>query len=150
MKKNFKLKGFKGEVDMTSLVVPNSNFTWGELLHWKDFNYLDVRLPREVQHSYNIVNLIKKIQPIRETIGLSFKVTSGYRPDPYNRRAGGATRSKHKFGQAVDFMIVGLPKGVTHRHMASHIYYDLGFGGGVGGYSGWIHLDTGTRRKWGF
>ena len=150
MKQYFEIKGFKGTVDMKSPIIPGGNFTWGEMLHWDDFNYLDVRLPRTASHAYNIVNLAKAIQPIRETVGLAMTVTSGYRPDPYNRRAGGATRSQHKIGKAVDLHIIGLKPGVTHRHIAKHIYEDLGFNGGVGGYSSWIHLDIGNRRKWGF
>lgn len=151
MKKEFEIKGFNGTVDMSQPIIPGGSFTWGEMLHWKDFSYLDVRLPRTAKHSYNIINLAKAIQPIREKIGKPMIVTSGYRPDPYNRRAGGASRSQHKYGKAVDLNVRGLRDlGMNHRQLAKYIYEDLNFQGGVGGYSTWIHLDIGTRRKWGF
>jgi uncharacterized protein YcbK (DUF882 family) len=142
----FQIKGFKGLVDMRQPVIPGGNFTWGEFLHWDDFAYRDIRLPREAQHAYNLVNLAKSIQPVREHIGKPMKVTSGYRPDPYNRRAGGASNSMHKFGKAGDFHIPG----VNHYQLARELFYDYGFQGGVGGYPSWIHLDIGARRKWGF
>lgn len=152
MKKEFEIKGFNGTVDMTKSIIPGGNFTWGEMLHWEDFNYLDIRFPRAKSHSYNLVKLAKAIQPIRERLGVSMIVSSGYRPEPYNRRAKGDPRSKHKIGKAVDLVVPNLSKtGIkSHRALARYIYNDLGFDGGVGGYSGWIHLDVGNRRKWGF
>ena len=149
MKTLFEIPGFLGKVNMTKPIIEGGSFTWGELLHWDDFNKTDIRVPREAMHSYNLVNLAKTVQPVRDRVGKAFIVTSGYRPDPYNKRAGGAKNSMHKFGKAVDFVIPGFTA-TNYQILANDIYYDWGFKGGVGCYSGWLHLDIGTRRKWGF
>lgn len=146
MKTNFVIPGFLGTVDMRTPVIPGGNFTWGELLHWKDFNYNDIRVPREAKHAYNIVHLARALQDVREHLKKPMRVTSGYRPDPYNRRAGGASNSLHKFGMACDLHVPGE----NHYELAKHLYWHYGYEGGVGGYPSWIHLDIGSRRKWGF
>lgn len=146
MKTHFEIKGFLGTVDMRKPVIEGANFTWGECLHWKDFNYLDIREPREAKHAYNIVNLIKAVQPLREHLGMPMRVTSCYRPEPYNSRAGGVKNSKHLVGMAMDFWIPGQ----NHYALAKHIYDHYGWQGGVGGYPNFVHIDTGRRHKWGF
>lgn len=74
---------------------------------------------------------------------------SGYRSDKLNehlRKKGHhvAQRSQHVLGHAVDFRLVGVPVQTVLRVLrASH-------NGGVGFYpqSGFIHVDSGARRRW--
>jgi uncharacterized protein YcbK (DUF882 family) len=73
----------------------------------------------------------------------SVTVSSTCRSKKRNRRAGGARRSKHLTGNAVDFRVRGNYRAV-YAFLKSH--------GSVGGYKhyggGLFHIDTGPRRTW--
>ena len=51
-----------------------------------------------------ILNLpgIKALQKIRDALGASLNIASGYRCDSYNKRIGGSTNSNHPKGKAYD------------------------------------------------
>lgn len=70
-------------------------------------------------------------------------VNSTCRSKARNRAVGGAKRSKHLTGQAVDFRV---------RGNASAVYAYLKRSGSVGGLKhyggGLFHIDTGPRRSW--
>jgi len=70
-------------------------------------------------------------------------VNSTCRSKKHNRRVGGAKRSKHLTGDAVDFR-------VHSNYRAAYAY--LKQASGVGGYKhyggGLFHIDTGPRRTW--
>lgn len=74
---------------------------------------------------------------------------SGYRSDKLNellRKKGRhvAQHSQHVLGHALDFRLVGVDTRLLLRHMrATH-------DGGVGFYpqSGFVHVDSGARRRW--
>jgi hypothetical protein len=78
-------------------------------------------------------------------------INSGYRSPEYNAKVDGAERSRHMFGDAVDFGIAGLTP--EERAILSGAMVDVGLGGGgVGGYHGshgHLHLDGGPSRSWG-
>ena len=73
----------------------------------------------------------------------SVTVSSTCRSKSRNRRVGGAKRSKHLSGNAVDFRVHGRYK-AAYAFLKSH--------SGVGGYKhyggGLFHIDTGPRRTW--
>jgi hypothetical protein len=51
----------------------------------------------------NLLQLCKKVlQPLREHIGESIKVSSGYRSPDLNKKIGGSKSSQHCLGQAAD------------------------------------------------
>jgi uncharacterized protein YcbK (DUF882 family) len=70
-------------------------------------------------------------------------VNSTCRSRSHNRRVGGASRSYHLTGQAVDFRI--------HQNIGA-AYASLRASGSVGGLKhyggGLFHIDTGPRRSW--
>ncbi len=75
------------------------------------------------------------------------EVISGYRSPEYNqllRRQGSgvAEHSFHMKGQAIDFLIPGVP----NRRLAR--LARLSSAGGVGIYSKFIHVDSGPVRSW--
>lgn len=71
------------------------------------------------------------------------RVNSTCRSRGHNRAVGGAPRSKHLSGDAVDFRVSGNVRAV---------YAYLKSNGGVGGLKhyggGLFHIDTGPRRSW--
>ena len=51
------------------------------------------------------------LQPLREIVG-HIRITSGYRCDRVNAIVGGAKRSQHLYGQAVDFICDDFAKAI--------------------------------------
>ncbi len=73
----------------------------------------------------------------------SVRVNSTCRSHSRNARVGGARRSHHLTGDAVDFRVSGNVRGAL-AYLRSH-----GSIGGVKHYGGGlIHADTGPRRRW--
>jgi hypothetical protein len=93
--------------------------------------------------------LIEKLERIRaEAGGLPVKVTSSYRPYPYNAAIpGAAENSCHVDGIAADIYIDGVS--VTRLYTIADKV--IGDGGGVGIYQGsnFVHVDVrGERARW--
>lgn len=84
----------------------------------------------------------------RAGVDRPLEILSGYRTPGTNAKVGGAQRSLHMEGRAVDYRIPGLSPaqlGELVRGFRS---------GGVGFYTrpsrngGWVHADTGDFRSW--
>jgi uncharacterized protein YcbK (DUF882 family) len=77
-----------------------------------------------------------------------YHVISGYRSPKTNaylhgHTSGVAKNSYHTLGKAIDLFIEGhRPAALKKAAHALHF-------GGVGGYSAFVHLDTGRPRTWG-
>lgn len=130
-----KLPGFISTFYLQDPIIPGGSFTWAEAT--KNGS----RIPATQAVVNNILVLAELLERPRQQIGRPFIVTSWYRPPYINRMVGGAPYSRHLYGQAVDFYVEGLPA----RTVASQISW---WPGGLGAYSGWVHLDTGPRRRW--
>lgn len=76
--------------------------------------------------------------------GLTLLVNSGYRGPNYNRKIGGAKSSMHMSGKALDILRSSFGNGPQFIQTAS----EEG-AGGIGLYSGFIHIDSGPVRGWG-
>jgi Peptidase M15 len=70
-------------------------------------------------------------------------VNSTCRSPGHNRRVGGATRSRHLSGDAVDFRVRG-----DYREVHSFLKRLRSVGGLAHYGSGVFHIDTGPRRTW--
>jgi uncharacterized protein YcbK (DUF882 family) len=137
--KTISLPGYESKFDLNGSVIANHWLTWNEVTHG------GVRIPKTKEQVNNAIQLCKRIQPYRDTIGKPFIVTSCFRPDPYNRMCGGASQSKHLTLEAVDFYVDGF----NNKKLAS---YFQDWDGGLGTYSYddyIIHLDLGSKRRWG-
>lgn len=132
----------KGTVYTDQPIIPGGSFTWGDATHG------GVRVPQNAQHANNMVALATQLQKARNQIGRPFRVTSWYRPNPWNARAGGARRSQHLEGKGVDIVVAGYMGADLARQFVSW------WPGGLGIYPGnrrhILHLDVGPKRKWGF
>lgn len=85
-----------------------------------------------------------ELQKLREEIDMPLSVLSPYRNVTYNKKCGGALKSRHKAGQAADLTC----SDVTKLHDLAKKQFD---DGGVGYYpkQNFVHVDTrGFKARW--
>ena len=114
----------------------------------EEFNCKDgSAMPNDVM--INIIKLAKNLQVLRDAIGKTISITSGYRSPEYNAKIKGAKFSQHIKGTAADIQV----KGVTPKEVAKVIEGLIASGkmqqGGIGIYPNWVHYDTrGVKARW--
>jgi hypothetical protein len=124
------------------------NFSWNEMLHG------GTRIPNSTDIApgltpgmviQNIIKITKRLEEIREDFGgRPVTINSGYRPPSVNRAIGGASQSRHLWGDAVDFNIRGVhPREIYQRYDATWI-------GGLAWSNGFVHIDArpGYKSRW--
>lgn len=88
--------------------------------------------------------LLSKLQTLRDKVGSSIVINSGYRTPEYNNKIGGVNESFHTKGMAVDIQI---PKGYTVDSLAV-LAKSVGFRG-IGKYKTFLHVDVRpTLTQW--
>jgi uncharacterized protein YcbK (DUF882 family) len=97
----------------------------------------------------NILQLAKNLQVLRDAVGKSITITSGYRSPQHNKKIGGAKDSQHVKGMAADIKVTGM----TPKEVALIIEGLIESGkmkqGGIGIYTSWVHYDIrGTKARW--
>ena len=97
----------------------------------------------------NILQLAKNLQVLRDAVGKSISITSGYRSPQHNKKIGGAKDSQHVKGMAADIKVAGM----TPKEVALVIEGLIEQGkmkqGGIGIYPSWVHYDVrGTKARW--
>ena len=108
-------------------------------------------------------NVLYKIIELREELNRrnyrvdGFKVNSGYRTPYYNKEIGGASKSRHLKGEAVDMVILDVDKDGKYTSADKQIVLEIleqqviRNDGGIGRYPGTkiVHMDTrGYRARW--
>nr|WP_246100927.1 D-Ala-D-Ala carboxypeptidase family metallohydrolase [Palleronia caenipelagi] len=88
---------------------------------------------------------LDKLQALRDRLGKPLIVRSAYRSPEHNRAVGGATRSKHMNGAALD-IAMSNHEPVAFEAAARAVGF-LGFG--FYPRSGFMHVDLGPARQWG-
>ncbi len=105
---------------------------------------------------YKIIELVKKLEENGYS-GNGFKVHCGYRTPSYNENVGGASRSRHIKGEAVDMTIYDINKDGKYTNVDKQIIVDLlekeiiKGQGGIGLYPGTniVHMDVrGYHARW--
>jgi hypothetical protein len=90
--------------------------------------------------------VISKLNLLASQINIPFTITSGYRSPNRNAAAGGAKKSAHLSGSAVD---IKFPGDEATTNEVIKLASSVGFGG-IGIYrAGSLHLDILGRRAWG-
>lgn len=95
----------------------------------------------------NVADDVKtRLVSLQKAFGKALPVVSGFRDTKRNAKAGGAKKSQHTHGNAVDISVKGMPQEERVRliRMAS----EAGFTG-IGVYDNSLHFDIGRRRYWG-
>ncbi len=127
-------------IQLDASIIPNGNFTWSEATRG------GARMPPNQATVDAIVRIATLAQQARDRIGRPFIVTSWYRPPEVNRRVGGASRSRHIVGDAIDFNCSGLT--------GNQVYWALEpwWPGGLGRYSRFpnlVHIDARNyKARW--
>ena len=91
------------------------------------------------------VETIAILEDVRQHFMKPIQITSGCRCAKHNRSIGGAKKSKHIFGNAVDFQVASTDPETVYNYIDSkcpNIY-------GLGLYSSWVHFDPRAgRARW--
>ena len=86
------------------------------------------------------------VEKLQQAWGKELPIVSGFRDTARNKKAGGAKRSQHTHGNAVDIDVSNLSQ--AERVELIKLASAQGFGG-IGVYANSLHLDFGKRRYWG-
>ena len=131
-------------IDLDSPIIVGGNFTWGEFTRGGE------RMPQSAAIVGQVRKAAEAMQEIRGRLGdRPITVTSAYRPPAVNRRVGGASQSRHLFGDAVDFVVSGMPALEVERRLDSW----WGSRGGLASSRrhGFTHIDLrGVRARWNY
>ena len=85
-------------------------------------------------------------QEVRDKFGYSFSPNSAYRTVSYNAKIGGAAKSQHCYGRAVD---IPAKDGTTPQQLYDFFEEILGDTGGLGLYSWGVHVDPRpVKSRW--
>jgi uncharacterized protein YcbK (DUF882 family) len=97
----------------------------------------------------NISELAINLQVLRDHIGKSIKINSGYRSPKHNAKIGGVKNSQHVQGKASDLVVEGMKP----KELANAIEVLISQGkmkqGGIGVYPNFTHYDIrGVKARW--
>lgn len=104
-------------------------------------------MPIDVLH--NIQKVANQLQALRDHLGRSITINSGYRSPAHNKRIGGVRNSQHVKGTAADIVVSGM----STKEVALAIEQLISRGdmlqGGIGVYPTFVHYDIRkTRARW--
>lgn len=89
--------------------------------------------------------LIRRLQALRDYLGVPIIVTSGYRSPEHNRAVRGAPNSRHLTGEAADI----VAPGVSLQELAKAAEKFFGDGGIGSSYGGHVHVDVrSSAARW--
>lgn len=131
-------------------IYPGSNFTWGEATKncTRELEDLVIKGKLIITASaveQNIIKTAQKMDRYRAQLGdYPITVTSWYRPQQVNRSVGGSTRSRHQYGDGVDWRSNYLsPLQINAQLEANHN------DGGYHCYRNFTHTDwRGHKARW--
>ncbi|MEM6252433.1 MAG: D-Ala-D-Ala carboxypeptidase family metallohydrolase [Cyanobacteria bacterium P01_D01_bin.156] len=131
-----------GTVYLGEPILTNGNFSWAEAT--KNGN----RIPVDETVVDGIIKIAEVMEEVRELLGnRPITVNSWYRDPTSNRRAGGASRSRHLSGDAIDFVVKGISPPQVNRQLEPW----WGNRGGLASASVFTHLDArGYRARWSY
>lgn len=118
-----------------------------EHLSWRELSCRDGSQYPHEWRSDRAVELAKAFERIRALCGFPLIVNSAYRTAVYNDRIGGAAKSQHVEGRALD--LCPSPNTKPNRQklkMAAYKARDEGLFRGIGVYPSFIHIDIRQGR----
>lgn len=131
------LTGATMKLPTGELVYANQQIVSGIFLTWGEFTKGCTRVPESKEIVANIIKTTKGFGEIRDKWGSPIVITSGYRPPAVNRTIGGASRSQHLFGLALDF----YPAQGSLYSLLEVVKSSSVVGVGLGMKKGFLHVD---------
>lgn len=123
----------------------SKHFTVGDVI-----NNDPKRIPQGVALRRRIRVFARKLDKIWDEYG-PLRINSWYRPESVNRAVGGAASSRHIEGDAADLT---LAKGTARQKLKFEADLEKTWEGGIGrGHKfgkGYLHIDTGPKRRWNY
>jgi uncharacterized protein YcbK (DUF882 family) len=93
--------------------------------------------------------LLTNLQVLRDALGKSITIMSGYRSPERNATVGGAKNSQHMQGNAADIQVAGITPLIVYETCEKLIKEGKMKQGGLGIYDTWVHYDTrGVKARW--
>lgn len=112
--------------------------------HRKEFDCKDgTKVPEEFKN--NLIKLAVNLQVLRDDLGSSLVISSGYRTPKYNKRVGGATLSQHLTASASDLSQNKETPLELYKRIEKLIKQGKMHNGGLGLYNTFVHYDI--RQK---
>jgi len=90
--------------------------------------------------------LVGKFKQVQDAFGRSIPIVSGFRDPKTNAKAGGAKKSQHMSGNAIDIDVSDLSIDERKRLIETASANGIT---GIGVYKNSLHFDLGGRRAWG-
>ena len=135
----------------TRILTPN-DVNWGDMAfqlteHFtlgENLQFDARRIPKSVAVQKNILAVINELEKIRVDFSKPISITSGYRPEAINKSVGGASKSQHILGTALD---IRPASGMT---LAFQDWLDKNWYGalGYGFRKNFVHLDIRNGKGW--
>ncbi|HBB35555.1 MAG TPA: hypothetical protein DDZ80_01665 [Cyanobacteria bacterium UBA8803] len=138
----FKLPGYDSTFYLSDPIIAGGHFSWAEATK------NGTRIPVSKDIVEGIIKIAHAMEEVREFLdNRAITVNSWYRDPASNRRAGGASRSRHMVGDAVDFVAQGLHPSQVHRRIEPW----WGSRGGIASASCFTHIDArGYKARWSY
>lgn len=93
--------------------------------------------------------LAQNLQRLRDFIGESIRINSGYRTAAYNKKIGGARESQHLTASAADIATASYTPKQLAAIVEKLIRDETLYFGGLGIYPSWIHVDIRKNKaRW--
>ena len=124
-----------------------TNFTWREV-----FGSIQPNEWKEVTRAMleNALRMALYLEKLRTYFGKPIAITSWLRVPSHNKRIGGASKSMHLTGLAVDFNVKGVPFNKNQMARLNEFHT-----GGLAradynkdGWADFVHIDLGNERTW--
>ncbi len=107
---------------------------------------------RPPEHLYGALKQVasKILEPVRSHFGIPFTPSSWYRGQELNAAIGGAKKSQHMRGEAVDIELPGIPNVDLARWIEANLEFDqliLEFWRDDDPRAGWVHVSFSERHN---
>ena len=131
-----------GMVYLGKPIIEGGHFSWAEAT--KNGS----RIPVDATVVDGILKIAEVMEEVREYLGnRPIQVNSWYRDPATNRRVGGASKSRHLSGDAVDFVVQGIAPPQVNRQLEAW----WNNRGGLASASSFTHIDArGYRARWSY
>jgi uncharacterized protein YcbK (DUF882 family) len=112
----------------------------------KNFNLSELEFRNTIPPAMiaDATTLLKQLQVLRDYLGASITIISGYRAPDYNASINGASNSQHMYARAADIKVAGKTSLEVHAAISKLIKEGKMLEGGLGVYDLFCHYDCRT------